>query len=95
MRLNSVEAENKHVIRLTTREGGADPIECTDEITLSVTMDSNTVLSADADVQICIGEEARTAPDAQAITPETARILAARCYALLDEDTKSTINKGL
>ena len=95
LRLNSVEAENKHTIRMTTREGQSDPIELTDEITLSVTMDSNTVLSAEADVQICVGKEARTVPEAQAITPETAGMLAAGFYALLDEDTKSTINKGL
>ena len=52
-RLNSVEAENKHAIRITTREGGDDPIELTDEITLGVTMDSNTVLNAGANVRLC------------------------------------------
>jgi len=95
MRLNSVEAENKHAIRLTTREGNDEPVEFTDEITLSVTMDSNTVLSADADVRARIGAEAPDIPDAQAIMPQTSRELAAQVYALLDEDTQNTIHKGL
>jgi len=95
LRLNSVEAENKHTIRITTREEGDDPIELTDEITLSVTMDSNTVLNAGADVRLRAGGEALTVQHAEAITPQTVQMLAAACYALLDEDTKSTINKGL
>ena len=95
LRLNSVEAENKHTIRITTREGEDDPIELTDEITLSVTMDSNTVLNAGADVRLRAGGEALTVQHAEAITPQTVQMLAAACYALLDEDTKSTINKGL
>jgi len=95
LRLNSVEAENKHAIRLTTREGEDDPIEFTDEITLNVTMDSNTVLSADASVRARIGTEAPDMQDVQAITPQTAEELAARVYALLDEHTTNTIHKGL
>jgi len=94
-RLNSVEAENKHTIRITTRGDEDRPIELTDEITLSVTMDSNTVLSAGADVRLSAGMDAAPAADAEAITSETAKTFAAGCYALLDEDTKSTINKGL
>lgn len=95
LRLNSVEAENKHAIRLTTREGGADPIECTDEITLSVTMDSNTVLSAEADVRAHIGAESPDIRDARPVTAEATQELASAIYALLDENTKNTIHKGL
>jgi len=95
MRLNSVEAENKHAIRLTTREQADEPVELTDEITLGVTMDSNTVLSAAAKVHARVGGEALPVPDAQEIGPDTAKALAAGLYALLDEDTKNTIHKGL
>lgn len=95
LRLNSVEAENKHVIRLTTRKGVDGPLELTDEITLDVTMDSNTVLSAGADVRVRVGGDVLPAKDAQAITLDSAKTLAAKVVALLDEDTKSTINKGL
>jgi len=95
LRLNSVEAENKHVIRLTTREGQAESVEFTDEITLDVTMDSNTALSAGADVRVRAGGEVLPDASAQAITPDTARQLAAKVYAPLDEDTKTTIHKGL
>lgn len=95
LRLNSVEAENKHVIRLSTREGVDEPIELTDEITLDVTMDSNTVLSVSADVRMRVGDETLLAKDAQPVTPETVRLLAAQVYALLDEDTRSTIHKRL
>jgi hypothetical protein len=95
LRLNSVEAENKHAIRLTTREGNADPIECTDEITLSVTMDSNTVLNAEADVRARIGAEAPDIQAARPVTAEATQELASAIYALLDENTKNTIHKGL
>lgn len=95
LRLNSVEAETKHAIRLTTLEGQNDPIELTDEITLGVTMDSNTVLSADASVHARIGGSETDIQDVQRITPETIRALAASVYALLDENTRNTIYKGL
>ena len=93
-RLNDVAAETKNVIRLTTREGGAEPLELTDEITVSVVMDDNTVLSARADVCVCAGGEV-TLPEAQAITPDAAQRLAAAVYAQLDEKTRKTIYKGL
>lgn len=95
LRLNSLEAENKHVIRLSSREGQTENIEFTDEITLDVTMDSNTALSASAEVRICAGSGALPESAAQAITPDAARSLAAKVYEQLDEDTKSTIHKGL
>ena len=95
LRLNSVEAENKHVIRLSSREGQTENIEFTDEITLDVTMDSNTALSASAEMRVCAGSGALPESAAQAITPDAARSLAAKVYEQLDEDTKSTIHKGL
>jgi len=95
LRLNSVEAENKHTIRLTTREGEDGPLELTDEITLDVIMDSNTVLRAEADVRARIGGEAPDIQHVQAAVPETAEALAAGIYVLLDENIRNTIQKGL
>ncbi len=95
LRLNSVEAENKHVIRLSTREGPTENIEFTDEITLDVTMDSNTALSAGADVRVRAGGDVQLDEAAQAITLDAAQTLAAKVYEQLDEDTRSTIHKGL
>ena len=95
LRLNSVEAENKHVIRISTCEDAEEAVALTDEITLNVIMDGNDVLSADADVRACIGEAKMPALTAEFLTEDTAEALAAKVYDLLGENAKNTIHKGL
>ena len=93
-RLNEVAAETKNVIRLTTRGEDKAPLDVTDEITVSIVMDDNTILSVGADVRMRAGGETLV-PPVQAIAPQTAQELAAKVYAQLDERTRETIHKGL
>lgn len=95
-RLNDIAAEMKHVIRLTTAEALDVPIEMTDEITLDVTMDSNTFLIAGADVSMCIGGPAQEAPEnLQTMDEASAKALAKNIYRTLDEKTMNSLEEGL
>lgn len=94
-RLNDIAAETKHVIRLTTDAADA-PIELDDEITLDVTMDSNTFLAGSASLQMCIGgEEKMPAQNLRAMDEASAKALAEKLYRTLDEKTKNTLEAGL
>lgn len=95
-RLNSVDAEIRNAIRLTTHERGDEAIELTDAIAFSVTMDENAFLAGSADVTLRMGGSVqRPAMTPEAITRQTAQALARRLYPLLDDDTKAAIQKGL
>lgn len=95
-RLNSVDAEMKNAIRLTTHESGDEMIELTDEVTLEIKLDENTFLAGSADVAVRVGGAVqRPALAQEEITPEAAQTLAGRLYPQLDEDTKAAIRKGL
>ncbi len=95
-RLNDMAAEMKQVIRLTTTEAVNETIELTDEITLSVTMDSNTFLSGSADVSICVGAQAQKTPEnLQTMDEASAKALAKGIYRLLDEKTMESLEEGL
>ena len=95
-RLNDAAAEMKHTIRLTTTEAQQSPIELTDEITLDVTLDSNTFLRAGADVRMNVGGEM---PDMlhnlQAMDEASAKALAKEIYRTLDDETRNTLEEGL
>ena len=95
-RLNSVAAEMKNTIRLTTHESGDEAISLSDTIELSVTLDENAFLSGGAEVTVRMGGEAQPAAmQAEQITQETAKALAKRLYPLLNNNTLETIRKGL
>ena len=95
-RLNSVAAETKNTLRLTTHESGDEFIELTDAIEIGVTLDENDFLAGSADVTVRVGGDVQMpAPEPEEITPETAGTLAARLYPLLHEDTIAAIRKGL
>lgn len=107
-RLNSVEAKLKNAIRLTTNEQKNDVIGLSDEISLEVIMDGNTVLAGGADVSMTIGEAgmeisaagmdgAQAAADeeiAAALQAEIAE-LSARIYSFLSNSAKEKISDGL
>ena len=95
-RLNDIAAEAKHVIRLTTAEAAGEAIELTDEITLNVTMDSNTFLAGSADVSMCVGGEADAVPEKlRAMDEASAMALVKDVYRMLDEKTKNSLEEGL
>ena len=95
-RLNSVAAETKNTIRLTTHESGDEVISLTDAIEIGVTLDENDFLAGSADVTVRVGGDMQMpALEPEEITPETAGALARRLYPLLDEDTIAAIRKGL
>lgn len=95
-RLNDAAAEMKHVIRLTTEAAADMPIDLTDEVTLDVTLDSNTFLSGSADVHMRFGGEALQTPEnLQAMDEASAKALAKAVYRTLDEKTKNTLEAGL
>ena len=95
-RLNSVAAETKNTIRLTTHESGDETLSLTDAMELEVTLDENVFLAGSADVTVHVGGDMqRPAMEPEEITPETAGTLAARLYPQLDEDTMAAIRKGL
>ena len=95
-RLNSVAAETKNMIRLTTHERGDETLSLTDAMELEVTLDENVFLAGSADVTVHVGGDMqRPAMEPEEITPETAGTLAARLYPQLDEDTMAAIRKGL
>ena len=95
-RLNSVAAETKNTIRLTTHESGDEALSLTDAMELEVTLDENVFLAGSADVTVHVGGDMqRPAMEPEEITPETAGTLAARLYPQLDEDTMAAIRKGL
>ena len=95
-RLNSVAAETKNTIRLTTHESGDEVLTLTDAIEIGVTLDENDFLAGSADVTVRVGGDVQMpAPEPEEITPETAGTLAARLYPLLHEDTIAAIRKGL
>lgn len=95
-RLNSVAAETKNTIRLTTHESGDETLSLTDAMELEVTFDENVFLAGNADVTVHVGGDMqRPAMEPEEITPETAGTLAARLYPQLDEDTMAAIRKGL
>ncbi|MBQ8620388.1 MAG: hypothetical protein IJ418_23160 [Clostridia bacterium] len=95
-RLNDMAAETKHVIRLTTAEAVQEPIEMTDEITLSVTMDSNTFLSGSAEVRLSMGAQTQKAPEnLQTMDEASAKALAKKLYRTLDEKTMNSLEEGL
>ena len=94
-RLNDVAAEMKHVLRLTSAETDEE-LELADEITLSVTMDSNTFLAGSANVRIHVGgEEAAMPEETQAMDEASAKALAKALYRGLDEKTKDSLSEGL
>lgn len=95
-RLNSVAAETKNTIRLTTHERGDEVLTLTDAIEIGVTLDENEFLAGSADVTVRVGGDVQPpALEPEEITPETAGTLAQRLYPLLDEDTIAAIRKGL
>ena len=95
-RLNSVAAETKNTIRLTTHESGDETLSLTDAMELEVMLDENVFLAGSADVTVHVGGDMqRPAMEPEEITPETAGTLAARLYPQLDEDTMAAIRKGL
>lgn len=95
-RLNSVAAETKNTIRLTTHESGDEVISLTDVIEIGVTLDDNDFLAGSADVTVRVGGDMQMpALEPEEITPETAGALAKRLYPLLHEDTIAAIRKGL
>lgn len=95
-RLNDIAAETKHVIRLTTAENSGEAIELTDEITLNVTMDSNTFLAGSANVSMRVGGETDAAAEKlQAMDEASAMALAKDVYRMLDEKTKNSLEEGL
>ena len=95
-RLNSVAAETKNTIRLTTHESGDEVISLTDAIEIGVTLDENAFLAGSADVTVRVGGDMQQpALEPEEITPETAGALAKKLYPLLDEDTIAAIRKGL
>ena len=95
-RLNSVAAQTKNTIRLTTHESGDEALSLTDAIEVEVTLDENTFLAGSADVTVRMGGDVqRPAMAPEEITPETAARLAQRIYPQLDEDTTAAIRKGL
>lgn len=95
-RLNSVAAETKNTIRLTTHESGDEVLSLTDAMEIEVTLDENAFLAGSADVSVRVGGEMQQpAMEPEEITPETAGTLAKRLYPLLDEDTIAAIRKGL
>ena len=94
-RLNDIAAETKHAIRLTSAEADNE-MELTDEITLSVTMDSNSFLSAGANVRMHVGGEKPAMPEkTAAMDEEPARALAKELYRSMDEKTKESLSAGL
>ena len=93
-RLNDIAAESKHAIRLSSAEAN-ETMELTDEITLSVTMDGNSFLSAGADVRMQVGGEAPKMPETQAMDEASAKALAKKIYRTLDEKTKESLSQGL
>ena len=94
-RLNDMAAETKHVIRLTDTQQG-EAMELTDEITLSVTMDGNSFLSASADVRMRVGAQPPVMPEnTLAMGDESAMALAKMLYRSLDEKTKESLSEGL
>ena len=95
-RLNSVSAQTKNTIRMTTHERGDEALSLTDAIEVEMTLDENTFLAGSADVTVCVGGEMqKPAMEPEEITPETAGALAQRLYPQLDEDTIAAIRKGL
>ena len=95
LRLNDVAAETKHVLRLTSAEADEE-MELTDEITLSVTMDSNTFLAGSANVRMHVGGEEIAMPEkTQAMDEASAKALAKALYRNLDEKTKKSLSEGL
>ena len=94
-RLNDIAAETKHVIRLSSAEAD-EAMELTDEITISVTMDSNSFLSAGADVRMQVGGEKPAMPEQiEMMGEEPAKALAKQLYRSLDEKTKESLSAGL
>lgn len=94
-RLNAIEGELRNVIRLTTTEAGSDVIDLTDEITMELVMDSNTVLAGGADVRMRIGGEAPQIADAAPAQQADIERLAGEIYQQLDEDARALISEGL
>ena len=104
LRLNSVEGEARSVLRLTTTEQGTDPVSLTDESTLKLTMDGNTVLDGGMTMCLAVGGEAPVIAvsgetrDAQALPDaieQAVQALAAAIYPHLGEATREKIHNGL
>lgn len=105
-RLNSVEGEARHTIALTTREGEDDAVALTDQTTMKVVLDGNTLLNGGADIRMTVGGEtpviAVGPAEREAAQPElteavgrAARELAAAIYPYLGESAKAKIQNGL
>lgn len=95
-RLNHVQAESKHTLRLTTHEDGDEAIALQNELALELTLDGTPFLAGSAALTLTVGGEERPAqPDARAITPQEIEALAAGLYQRLDPDTLAEIGKGL
>lgn len=92
MRLNEIEAETKHVLRLSTAESGSARIELADEITADVKMDSNTFFAGGMQVSAVIGGDA---PQLAPLMPETTEALSAKIYRQLGEKTRAKIAEGI
>lgn len=92
MRLNEIEAETKHVLRLSTAESGSARIELADEITADVKMDSNTFFAGGMQVGAVIGGDA---PQLAPLMPETTEALSAKIYRQLGEKTRAKIAEGI
>ncbi|MGN0996382.1 MAG: hypothetical protein ACI4PG_05705 [Candidatus Ventricola sp.] len=104
LRLNSVEGEARSVLRLTTAEQGTDTVSLTDESTLKLTMDGNTVLDGGMTMRLAVGGEAPAIgasgeiQDAQALPDavgQAAQALAAAVYPHLGDAVRVKIHNGL
>ncbi|MGN0777274.1 MAG: hypothetical protein ACI4MM_11425 [Candidatus Ventricola sp.] len=95
-RLNSVAAETKNTICLTTHESGDEVLSLTDAMEIEVTLDENTFFAGSADLTVHVGGDAQLlALEPEPITPQAIQNLARRIYPQLDEDTQAAIRKGL
>lgn len=104
LRLNSVEGEARSVLRLTTVEQETDAVTLTDESTLKLTMDGNTVLDGGMTMRLAVGGEAPVIqangemqdagmlPDAM---EQAVQALAAAVYPLLGDAARTKIHNGL
>ena len=104
-RLNDVDAEDKHVIRIVTAQEAQEALSFTDEETLRVTMDSNDFLAGSMTLRATIGGEAPqpVRGEAQPVSDQelegvwerAIRTLSARIYAQLGETTSEKISGDL
>lgn len=104
-RLNAVDAEDKHVIRIVTTQEAQETLTFTDEQTLRVTMDDNDFLAGSMSLQAAIGGQAPQPVQGEAQTvsgqelenvfESAVQTLSARIYAQLGETAREKISGDL